>query len=142
MGGSAHNDYRRRGLPARIDDMTPRIPKPGIGSLYPEDPPAHWSRTDRVAAAVVTGMTADGVPARKIGQVARRTGGLRPKATEFLEDAGADATVNRASPTGATCACAPTTCGRDATTNPSARRADRTMSLVVAGSPVPRRRLA
>jgi transposase-like protein len=57
---NAGNGCRERRLMARVGTLTPRIPKLGVGSLFPDDVLERCRRVDRAIVSAVAEMCATG----------------------------------------------------------------------------------
>ena len=73
-GANDRNGYRERGLAAPVGDITPRMPKLGAGTYFPEGITERYSRADRAVAAAVAESWANGVSTRKVERIAREMG--------------------------------------------------------------------
>jgi transposase-like protein len=64
--GNRRNGYRERRLPAVVGEATPRMPRPGEGSHFPEGLPRPCSRVDRATVACAREAYVRGLSARKM----------------------------------------------------------------------------
>lgn len=72
--GNSRNGYRERRLAACVGTLTLRIPKPRVGSLFPDDVIERCQRVDRAIVAAVGEMYATGTSTRKVQKVAAAMG--------------------------------------------------------------------
>lgn len=69
--GNRRKGCCKRGIVTCVSEITIKIPKPRIGSYYPEDLLTRWSRTHRAMAATIAEMATNGVSTRRVEKVAR-----------------------------------------------------------------------
>ncbi len=80
--GNRRNGYRERTLVTSVGEIRLRIPKLRMGTYFPEDLIARYSRTDRAVIAAVSEMVANGVSTRKVARVAGAMGIDRMSASQ------------------------------------------------------------
>ncbi len=80
--GNRRNGYRERTLVTSVGEIRLRIPKLRMGTYFPEDLIARYSRTDRAVVAAVSEMVANGVSTRKVARVAGAMGIDRMSASQ------------------------------------------------------------
>ena len=71
---NSRNGYRERRLMTCVGTLTLRIPKPRIGSFFPDDVLERYQRVDRAIAAAVAETCATGTSTRKARKIAGAMG--------------------------------------------------------------------
>ena len=91
--GNGRNGHGERRLVTCAGTLTLRIPKPRVGSSFPDDVIGRYQRVDRAIAAAVSEMCATGTSTRKVRKVAAATGVERlskDQVSAICEHLGAD----------------------------------------------------
>ena len=73
-GTNSRNGHRERSLATCVGTLTPRVPKPGSGSFFPDDLIERYQRADRALVAAVAEMHATGTSTRKVKHAAEKMG--------------------------------------------------------------------